>query len=519
MTIVTKYINNINLETKNMFSIVQMSNDDLFTKVFNVNPKHGKSFNEICIEQNIKLSDYITTFKITNKNTYKLSKIVKALYKIKFDFNCEYVQDPDSFKKTDIKKLRNDNYIISVDQLKLFIYSGAFHYYLLLVNNNKHGTIGSICNHNYCNFYKYKDGSKDITNVRCLTNYDPIAKIICRYYHYMINNSMKDFDNDVIRSISSRENKSAFSKIISTIMFFKTKLFHDGEKVVLLDISKAFDNVNRDVLDLVLSKFTLPRYLIDYIHYIFSVNEKRSGYKSVHGIQQGNAMSSILFDMYHYIVYMSIKNQLPDNKMMFFVDDIALYFPKDTKNEYIYSSLQTIINVYKQYGLEINELKTQYINIEHKETSKAFKTQYLGVPISNKLDDVLCILNKNYGKELLSLLNDNDIIKYLKKRGDIDTILYNERDITIKKSIYYLSLSLSWRLMYFDSKKNTSVFERKLKKTNMFLYNVYMSCNNDLIGLKEKMPLLETNNISILDKDLLTFVEDMIEHADIPYLF
>lgn len=509
----------INIDIRQPFTILQMSSDDICKKIYNINPNRGKSFNEICIERNIKSRDFITDMRITKQNTHKFSKIIHAIYEIHFNFNCEYVQDDDSFNKRDIKKLKNSKFIVDTEKLKLFIYTGAFQYYLLLVNENKHKTLGQICNHCYRYFYKYKDETKDLSKIRCLTNYDPIAKIICRYFHYMINNTvMKNFDNDVIRTITSRNNKTSFSKIINTIFYFKTRLFNFKDKVVLLDISKAFDNVSRDVLSKVLTKFMIPKYIINYILYIFSVNEKRTGNSSIHGIQQGNPLSSILFDMYHYTIYKHIINQLSDTKMMYFVDDIALYYSKDVPNETIYSNIAKIIKIYKDFGLEINERKTKYINIEESETIKAYKTQYLGVPISNKFDDIIEILNKNYGKELLSLLDDKYVKRYLLKYGNIMMIQYLDKLVTINKAIKYLSMSISWRLMYFYD--NTKPFENELKHNNGFLFDIYQTRNNKLMELKCKSSLLNNNNVSILDKHLLTseINDHEIKHSDIPYI-
>ena len=218
--------------------------------------------------------------------------------------------------------------------------------------------------------------------------------------------------------------------------------------------------------------------------YIFSVNEKKTGNRSTHGIQQGNPLSSILFDMYHYMIYEQIMNQLPNTKMMFYVDNIVLYYTNDVPNDVIYSNIAKIIKIYKDFGLEINEKKTQYINIEKSETVKAFKTQYLGVPISNNFYDIIEILNKNYGKELLSLLDDKYVKKYLLHYGDITMVQYCDKQVTINKAIEYLSMSISWRLMYFYD--NTKPFENKLRHYNKFLFNIYRTKNAKLIELKRK---------------------------------
>lgn len=264
-------LENINIDTniKHHFNILRMSYDDICKKIYNINPCHGKSFSDICIEMNIKSSDLITDMQLTRINTNKFSKIINALYKIHFNFTSEYVQDDDSFRKYDIKKLKNSKFIVDTEKLKLFIYTGAFQYYLLLVNSNKHITLGQICNHCYRNFYKYKDESKNLSKIRCLTNYDPIAKIICKYFNYMINNTvMRNFDDNVIRSISTRNDKLSFPKIINTIFYSKTKIFNSKNKVVLLDISKAFDNVNRYVLCKILTKY-IDSKLYNKLYYVY----------------------------------------------------------------------------------------------------------------------------------------------------------------------------------------------------------------------------------------------------------
>lgn len=275
-----KYINNIdNNEMTKKFLIIQMTRDEICNKIYKLKSRYN--IEKIFDTYKIDADECINNMNFTQKNNNKFKKIIEIIKNIKYKKNRKIIYDVDSFTKRDIEKLKNSDNIIDSDKVIIFVHSGALEYYLFLIENNKRYIIEKICKHYYSHFYKYKDQMKDLTRTRCLNNYDPICKMVCRYYHYMITNTaLMNCNTNIVRSIVSRETKTAFSKIVNTIMYFKMRMIHFNDKIIIIDLSKAYDHVDRNILKQILTKFSIPIYIINYINYIFSVEENKTKTKN-----------------------------------------------------------------------------------------------------------------------------------------------------------------------------------------------------------------------------------------------
>jgi hypothetical protein len=232
--------------------------------------------------------------------------------------------------------------------------------------------------------------------------------------------------------------------------------------VVLLDLSKAFDNISKYFLNSVMAYY-LPQYIINFINYqMFDINLKDSNITNVHGIIQGHALSTTLFHLCHYVICKYIQQQIKNIDIKIFVDDIAIYYNKEVSNEDINKDMKTIADIYGQFGLTINDKKTMTINIDDNNDWKS--AYYLGVPMSNNYPDVRKCLDNKYGKELL----DN-----------LDIAFKNEtlNDYKIYKNSLIFSLAYRLKLITeFNTEELKQKFLFDMKNDNMALYDIYTKC-------------------------------------------
>ena len=499
---ITKYIDNINdNEILKKFSIIRMSHDDICDKIYGLNTPYDveKTFDTY----EIGIDKCIQTLAFTRENNKKFRKIIMIIKQIKYDKNHKIINVIDSFSKCDIEKLKYSNNMVDSDKLIIFVYSGALAYYIFLMENNKHNIIEKICKHSYSYFYKYKDHTRDLTKVRCLNDYDPICKMVCRYYNYMLTNTiLTNCDTNIMRSVEVCVNRTAFSRVASTVMYFKTRMIHFNDKIVMLDLSKAYDHVDRDILGRILNKFLVPSYITKYVNYIFSVKETKTNTVMTFGNQQGNPLSPALFNLYHYTIYKSIKQEIPEIDLKFFVDDITIYYKRDTPTEKIMNDLKIIENIYNCYGMSINKLKTRFINFSNHCMKQANGTMYLGVPISNNCNDIITIINNIYGKKLINLLNDAELNWLITHFGNSITIFFSGRNSSLHFVVKCIEASIRWRLQYFDVGINSfNKFGNKLKKKNNFLFKIFSENNNIQHNKKVLTPILYGGNVSVLDEN------------------
>lgn len=221
--------------------------------------------------------------------------------------------------------------------------------------------------------------------------------------------------------------------------------------------------------------------------------------------------------MYHYTIYKSIEQEIPDVNLKFFVDDITIYYKKDISNEKIINDLKIIEKIYNYYGMSINKLKTKFVNFSKYCTKQSNSTLYLGVPISNNYNDIITIISKMYGKKLINLLNDTELNWLILHYGNDIIVNFSGQKKTLRYVIKCIEMSISWRLQYFDI--NNKNFKNKLKK-NKFLFKIFSEKNNKIDKINKILTLLSSgNDINILDKyNFMDETSKKLKYLDIPYI-
>ena len=181
-----------------------------------------------------------------------------------------------------------------------------------------------------------------------------------------------------------------------------------------LDLSKAYDKINHDILITKLIDAKLPMSIVKIFQYMLSHTDVCVRFKAMtgqswrvkNGVRQGGCTSSILFAFYINEILENLKSirvgcQLKGEKMniVAFADDIFLLCPSK-------SGLQVMVNhiskLFNDLCLKLNTDKSKYIVFRHKKNiftgtlgtillnglplEKVSKLKYLGIYLSEDFD-------------------------------------------------------------------------------------------------------------------------------------
>ena len=316
-------------------------------------------------------------------------------------------------------------------------------------------------------FPKYKSG--DVTkpeNFRYLVNHHNVIKIIDRIWCVDVINSCGTNLPD--KNIYKANLVKAFNGSIIDTAIENTKSI---DSVVLLDISKAFDSLDWDVLEELLlsnlSRKSSPekaRELVD--QYMIIMKNRKLYYNNnlisiSKGISTGLPSSNLVFTLaleeilFRWFAKFNYKNN-EDFIMSIYVDDIHLnILQKQNANKIV----QSLIKFLESYKLNINISKSRVcpnleVDLPNKLSTKDF---YLGIPFTRDI--------KLYGKLILSDFQKNKLnLSWV----EIYNILCKEKsDDTTKKIIGYFNYKLKPLL---TNNKN----ENSKETLKNFIFNNYV---------------------------------------------
>ena len=160
----------------------------------------------------------------------------------------------------------------------------------------------------------------------------------------------------------------------------KKKLF-----IIFVDFSKAYDKVPRKTLFEILKKLGCGKRFLSALMAIYkhTLNVLNSEYiKATIGVKQGGPMSCILFIIYLNIMVVMIKalgddSFLRDLHLMVLMDDTVLVA---SSKEMVIKKFEVLMKFCNQYGMEVNELKTNLMVINGNRTDRqAFTSMGLTV--------------------------------------------------------------------------------------------------------------------------------------------
>ena len=172
--------------------------------------------------------------------------------------------------------------------------------------------------------------------------------------------------------------------------------------VTCIDYSKAFDSIKRDKIIEALMHYRIHPKIIDTIAKIYQndsteiqIGELRKNINITSGIRQGCTGSTMLFKLITYMIISELnrrgtgyRDENVNIESLYFADDGLLLANsvEDAKN-----NLKIVIQVSREFGLEINKEKSNVMIFNMKEQPEQIegikvvdRIKYLGIEIDNK---------------------------------------------------------------------------------------------------------------------------------------
>ena len=253
------------------------------------------------------------------------------------------------------------------------------------------------------------DNPKSPSELRPISLLPKIGKIMEKIIHTQIKDYLEDQHLLLLQQHGFRKShstQSASAKCVDDIMLGLDR--GEGMMAVFLDIKKAFDTINHQILLRKLEKMSIGPNTISLLKDYLNNRKQRVLYNNIFsdelslvtGIPQGSTLGPMLF-----LIYI---NDLPDvllySNCLLFADDTVLYLGKkeyDIACTEMQLDLDAVHAWCNNNRITLNQAKTQYIRFSYRKTlqhpeiplklgdtfiSKTTSYKYLGTEIDSKLN-------------------------------------------------------------------------------------------------------------------------------------
>ncbi len=288
-------------------------------------------------------------------------------------------------------------------KVAIYIYQPLTHLFNQCLNENAFPELWKLANVTPV----YKKGiSSDPSNYRPIS----VTSVVSKTFEKIICLQMSNYleTNDLINpnQFGYRQNLSTEDAIVKLVEDMKNAMNkRKHTAVVFLDLSKAFDTVQHDILLQQLSKLKLSVGAVSLISNYLSNRKQRTRVGSEYshwlpltsGVPQGSLLGPLLF-----LVYVNdVGKNIIKSKVISYADDTALYFSSESKDDLIRgvnADLAKLLQNLNNLSLKVNINKTKLlllsncntnnfrnVKIGSKTLESVSETDYLGVTIDNKL--------------------------------------------------------------------------------------------------------------------------------------
>lgn len=375
----------------------------------------------------------------------------------------------------------------------------------------------------------HKKGSKTkCDNYRGISLLSVPGKVLSR----IIYNRLSPFIESQLQDHQSgfRKDHSTNDMIFSTRQMVEKSLEQNSPLcIAFVDISKAFDSVNRNLLFKILERLNCPLKLLQILKSlhestsasVYIEGEATKSFEVKTGVKQGCVLAPMLFLLYMHAITDNVsnaniggvdirfrsdsnmfdrrglkaKNKVKTNRIdqLLFADDCALFAKTPAE-------LQTILDVFvksaKEFGLQVNEQKTEVM--------------FINCPPSNITINSNVIKTVSNFKYLGSIISQNaDINTEVKHRinaasqafGRLYVKVWKPHNLSMKtKLLIYKTVVLS-TLLY--SSECWTALKRHTRELNAF----HLKCLRSILNIswKDKIP-----NEEILRRTGLLSVDEML---------
>jgi hypothetical protein len=253
-----------------------------------------------------------------------------------------------------------------------------------------------------------KDSELDPTNYRPISISDAVGKLL----EALLNVQMSDYLSHHAllcnNQFGFRKSMSCQDAVVHLTEGLRKELEQKRDAIVIyLDLTKAFDCLNHDILCQILAssfKFSFSAvqlvrsFLSDRQQYVTIGKTKSSLTDIKTGVPQGSIVGPLWFSMY----VNSLASFCPDMSVIQYADDTALSFASDDlvrDSPIIMANIENLCTGLESLRLRVNSSKTQVqiltrkttpiplqLTINNTQLELTETAKYLGVTIDNKLD-------------------------------------------------------------------------------------------------------------------------------------
>ena len=288
-------------------------------------------------------------------------------------------------------------------------------------------------------------------NAEIFSNYRPVSVLPCfsKILERLVFNRCIDYIN---KNTILNKKQFGFRPKHSTYMAITElvdKIVHAVEKNestvgIFLDLSKAFDTINHEILLYKLEHYGFRGIVIDWFKSYLSNRKqfvryqmKDSDHKTIKcGVPQGSILGPLLFILY----VNDIVNTTSLLELILFADDTTLLFSHSdiaSKENTINNELQEICNWFKANKLSVNASKTNYMVLGTQNSTSKF-----GPLNQNDMSENLqSSSSSNAGKVPLNIILDDVSLDRVSSTKFLGVII--DENLTWKKHIDAISKTIS----------------------------------------------------------------------------